>query len=50
MTNEEKWIKEYIENVDLKNIEWIKLNSTELNEFFKKNYLEKDYVNMCVTK
>ena len=34
----------------LKNIEWIKLNSTELNEFFKKNYLEKDYVNMCVTK
>ena len=41
MTNEEKWIKEYIENIDLKNIEWIKLNSTELNEFFKKNYLDK---------
>lgn len=33
MTNEEKWIIEYIENVDLKNIEWIKLNSTELKEF-----------------
>lgn len=42
LMNIEKWINEYIKNLDLKNIEWIKLNSTELEEFLKKNYFDQE--------
>lgn len=38
----EKWIKEYIENINLDNIEWVKMNSKELNAFLDENYLDKD--------
>ena len=47
MTKKEKWIYDYIKDVDLNNIEWVKLNSNELEEFFKKNYydaIEREYV------
>ena len=47
MTKKEKWIYDYIKDVDLNNIEWVKLNSNELEEFFKKNYydaIEHEYV------
>ena len=37
----EKWIKEYISDIDLNKIEWLKLNSSELDEFYKENYLDK---------
>lgn len=49
MTKKEKWIYEYIKDVDLNNIKWIKLNSSELGEFFKKNYfdeIEYEYVSV----
>ncbi len=38
----EKWLTEYIKDIDISNIEWIKLNSKELEEFFKENYLDKE--------
>ena len=38
----EKWIKEYIENVNLDNIEWVKMNSTEFSSFLDKNYLDRE--------
>lgn len=41
MTKKEKWIYDYIKDVDLNNIEWIKLNSSELEEFFKNNYYDE---------
>ena len=37
-----KWINEYIENINLEKIKWIKLNSDELNDFFYENYLDKN--------
>ena len=37
-----KWINNYIRNIDLKKIEWIKLNCDELNYFFEQNYLDKN--------
>ena len=37
-----KWISEYIENINLEKIEWIKLNSSELNNFIRENYLDED--------
>lgn len=40
LKNVEKWVNEYIKNIDLKNIEWIQLNSIELDEFLQKNYLD----------
>lgn len=40
LKNQEKWVNEYIKDIDLKNIEWIKLNSTELEEFLKNNYFD----------
>ena len=42
MTNIEKWTNDYIKNIDSKKIEWIRLNSTELDEFLQKNYLDKE--------
>lgn len=37
-----KWINQYIENVDLSNIQWLCLNSDELSEFYQSNYLDFD--------
>ncbi len=37
-----KWYNDYIKNIDLEKIEWIKLNSSELDIFLKNNYLDKD--------
>ena len=42
MQNINKWISDYIENVNLEKIEWIKLNSSELGDFFECNYLDKE--------
>lgn len=42
MKNTNKWINDYIKNIDLKKIEWIKLNCDELDSFFKQNYLDKN--------
>ncbi len=41
MMNIEKWVKEYIEDVDLNKIKWVKLNATELKEFFDENYYDE---------
>ena len=41
MQNMNRFIKDYIENVDLERIKWIKLNSKELDSFFEENYLDK---------
>ena len=38
----EKWINDYIKNIDLENIEWVKLNSNQLYEFIQNNYLDKE--------
>ena len=37
-----KWINNFIKNVNLEKIEWIKLNATELDAFLENNYLDKD--------
>ena len=42
MKKTDKWINDYIKNIDLKKIEWIKLNCDELNYFFEQNYLDKN--------
>ena len=42
MNKYRKWINEYIENVDLSKIEWLKLNNDELEKFYEKNYLDID--------
>ena len=39
--NSKKWIKDYIDDVDLNNVEWIILSAEELNNFFDENYLDK---------
>lgn len=36
-----KWENEYINGIDLSNIQFIKLNKTELRDFFRNNYLDK---------
>lgn len=36
----DKWYKEYIENIDIKNIEWIKMNADKLAKFLKDNYYD----------
>ena len=36
-----KWISDYNENVSVEKINWIKLNSSELGDFFENNYLDK---------
>ena len=38
----DKWVRDYIKNVDISNIEWIKLNGRELEAFFQENYLDKE--------
>ena len=42
MKNLDKWINNYIKNVNLDEIEWIKLNATELDSFLEDNYLDKE--------
>ena len=42
MKNNNKWIKEYIDNINLNDIKWIKLNASKLNIFFNDNYLDKE--------
>lgn len=37
----EKWFNNYIYNIDLSKIEWIKLNKDELNNFYEENYFDK---------
>lgn len=41
MENINKWCNDYIKNVDLEKIQWIKLNSAELDTFLENNYLDK---------
>lgn len=38
----EKWVNAYIKDLNISNIEWLKLNSKELDEFFRENYLDKE--------
>ena len=42
MRNIDKWVRDYTMNVDISNIEWIKLNGKELGNFFEENYLDKE--------
>ena len=42
MKNLDKWVNNYIKNVNLDEIEWIKLNTTELDSFLEDNYLDKE--------
>lgn len=38
---ENKWFKEYIENIDTSEIEWLVLDSGELKKFFADNYYDE---------
>lgn len=42
MDKYDKWKNEYINNVDVDYIEWIKLSSNELRDFIYNNYLDKE--------
>ena len=44
MNKTDKWVDEYIKNIDINNIEWKSLNAIELYNFFQENYLDK---NLC---
>jgi len=37
-----KWLHNYIEDVDISNIEWVKLDFNELRIFFNENYFDED--------
>ena len=41
MKKMERWIKDYIEGIDISNIEWLDLSYDELNKFFDENYVDK---------
>ena len=38
----DRWYQEYIEDIDLANIKWIKLNASELIEFYDENYYDQE--------
>ena len=38
----EKWFDEYISNIKLDNIIWIKFNAYDLNKFLVRNYFDKE--------
>lgn len=40
--NYDKWYNDFIDEVDLSNINWVKLNSEELLNFYNNNYYDKD--------
>ena len=42
MNKYRKWINEYIKDIDLSNIEWVRLNSFELESFYEDNYFDKN--------
>lgn len=47
MEHMDKWYHEYIENIDIEKIEWVRLNALELDSFITDNYFDKstwDYV------
>ena len=45
---QEKWMQEYISNIDISKIEWIKLDANELEKFLFDNYFDKDeYKYVC---
>lgn len=41
MTKMEIWIKNYIDGIDISNIEWLDLSQEELNKFLEENYFDK---------
>ncbi len=41
MNNTDIWINDYIKNINIEKIEWIKLNCNELDSFLKNNYFDK---------
>ena len=43
--NKDRWYKEYIDQVDIKNLKWQKLNALELKKFYAENYY--DYIVGC---
>lgn len=38
----DKWINDYIDNIDLSKIEWVKFDYQQLMDFYDDNYLDKD--------
>lgn len=42
MDIKDKWIYDYIKDIDLSNIKWVKFNVNELDSFYQENYLDKD--------
>lgn len=40
-TMQNRWLEEYIQNVDISQIEWLILDSKELKKFFVDNYYDK---------
>lgn len=42
MDNINKWYNDYIKNVDLEKIQWIKFNANELDAFLENNYLDRE--------
>ena len=39
---QDKWVCEYINNIDISNIEWLTLDSKELKKFFEDNYCDDE--------
>ncbi|MBQ8892205.1 MAG: hypothetical protein IJ068_05060 [Bacilli bacterium] len=44
-----KWEKDYIDNVDISNVLWLKLNAQELDEFYRKNYFDEELFQSVAT-
>ena len=42
MENINKWYNDYIKNVDLGKMQWIKYNANELDSFLENNYLDRE--------
>ena len=40
--NIEKWKKDYIDNIEFKKLEWVKLNCDEMDKFLRNNYYDEE--------
>lgn len=45
-----KWIKQYIDDIDISKIEWIKLDMNGLMSFYENNYLDNDTWNYVINE
>lgn len=42
MNNLKKWIKDYIEGIELDQVKWVNLNAEEFGDFLEKNYYDDE--------